>query len=141
MTIENFTPVESLLGGITIGLAVTLFLYTTGRLCGISGIAKAFPRSKNMNEFLWRGAFLLGLIGGAFIFTLIKGTDMTAAPVLTQLEPRLFIGAALVGMGTAYGKGCTSGHGICGLSRKSARSFAATMIFMAAGMVTVFFTR
>lgn len=138
MQIVNFTPVDSLLGGVLIGVATTFFLATTGRICGISGIAKSFMRSEKLENFLWRGLFILGLIVGGWIFIQFKGTGNTAVG-FHELNPRLFISAMLVGIGTAYGRGCTSGHGICGIARKSARSIVATCIFMFTAMVTVYF--
>ncbi len=138
MQIVNFTPVDSLIGGVLIGLATTLFLATTGRICGISGIAKSLMRSEKIEGFMWRGLFILGLIIGGFIYIQIKGTGNTAVG-FHDLDPKLFISAILVGVGTAYGRGCTSGHGICGIARRSGRSIVATCIFMFTAMVTVYF--
>lgn len=140
MQIVNFTPVDSLLGGILIGISTTIFLGTTGRICGISGIAKSFMRSEKLENFLWRGAFLGGLILGGFFFIQMKGTSNTAAG-FHELNPKLFISAMLVGVGTGYGRGCTSGHGICGIARRSVRSIVATCIFMATAMITVYLTK
>lgn len=121
----------SLLGGLLIGVAVWLMLAGLGRVTGVSGIAATAmtePRSS-----VWRFAFLLGLIVGGAVFGQVfnlYGVSITSPPWL--------IGAGLlVGVGTVIGGGCTSGHGVCGLGRRSARSLVATLTFMAAGMLTV----
>lgn len=138
MEIVNFTPLPSLLGGLLIGLAVTVFFYSMGRICGISGIAKSMCRPNQKQDFLWRLFFIGGLILGGLIYILLQGKENTAAAQLSSVDFKLILAAVLVGFGTAYGRGCTSGHGICGIARKSARSIVATCIFMATGFLTVF---
>ena len=121
----------SLFGGLLIGASVWLMLSGLGRVTGISGItatAITAPR-----ESLWRYAFLAGLIGGGLLFTRLFGTS--AEGVTTT--PWLIVAGLLVGFGTVLGGGCTSGHGVCGLGRRSPRSLIATLTFMAAGMATV----
>ncbi|EQC43887.1 YeeE/YedE family protein [Bacteriovorax sp. Seq25_V] len=139
MTIVNFTPLESLSGGLLIGLASTLFLLTTGRIAGISGILKGMFTSKTNDDRLVRLLFIVGLIAGGLIYNNIASAPINASAI-TEINPKLIIAAIFVGIGTALGNGCTSGHGICGLSRKSKRSIIATLLFMAAGFVTVFIT-
>lgn len=133
----NFTPWSSLVGGVVIGLAAALFLLFNGRIAGISGILGGlleWPRG----DIVWRIAFLLGLIGAPLAYGLFA--------TLPQVEvdagmATLVVAGLLVGVGTRYGAGCTSGHGVCGLSRRSPRSLVATVAFMAVGFVTVFIVR
>jgi uncharacterized membrane protein YedE/YeeE len=135
---ENFTPIASTIGGILIGLSASLLLLMNGRIAGISGIASGILNPKP-GEIAWRMAFLGGLVGG--------GVVMAAAfPALfvNSLGNSLAGTAAaglVVGFGVRLGSGCTSGHGVCGLSRMSARSLAATLTFIATGAVTVFVIR
>lgn len=135
---ENFTPLSSMAGGALIGLAATLMLLTSGRIAGISGILGGIL-ARWKAESLWRLSFLGGLLLGPASYLLI--TDSTieiepqAAPVLTVLA------GLAVGFGTRLGSGCTSGHGICGISRLSARSILATLTFMSAGIATVYVAR
>lgn len=133
----NFTPGLSLLGGVLAGVASALFILNNGRIAGISGILGGLLNPRK-DDVLWRIAFLLGLIAAPVItFMFIP------APVVTieaETVTLLFAGL-LVGVGTRYGAGCTSGHGICGLSRLSPRSLIATLTFMAAGMAVVFVMR
>lgn len=139
MTIDwnNFTPWISLSGGLMIGLATALFLLFNGRIAGISGIVGGLL-SPARGDVAWRIAFIAGLVISPLIFAL-------AAPVPeVQVEasyPVLLIAGMLVGIGTRYGSGCTSGHGVCGLSRRSPRSMVATIAFMVAGFVTVYIVR
>ncbi|HEX4924947.1 MAG TPA: YeeE/YedE thiosulfate transporter family protein [Bdellovibrionales bacterium] len=123
----------SLLGGSLIGVAASLMLIANGRVTGISGIYSGLL-GFNRADFSWRLAFVVGLISGAFVFWLIKPElfhNLSGRPIGV-----LAIGGLLVGFGTVIGSGCTSGHGVCGISRLSVRSVVATMIFMAAGVVT-----
>jgi uncharacterized protein len=121
----------SFVGGLLIGAAVWLMLSGLGRITGVSGIAAtalAKPRAS-----LWRFAFLLGLVlGGALFAHVFNATGSAVAS-----RPWLITAGLLVGFGTVLGGGCTSGHGVCGLGRRSARSLVATLVFMAAGMATV----
>ena len=139
MTIDwaNFTPWTALAGGLLIGLAAALFVLFNGRIAGISGILGGLLRAAP-GERGWRLAFLLGLVAAPLIY-------MLAAPLPpVQIDAgagTLIAAGLLVGIGTRYGAGCTSGHGVCGLARGSPRSLAATLAFMGAGFVTVFFVR
>ena len=133
----HFTPWLSLAGGIMIGLAAAMLVLLNGRIAGISGILAGAVFSGG-NERWWRLAFLAGLLLSPWLYRLTAGV-----PVM-QFEagwPALIVAGLLVGFGTRLGSGCTSGHGVCGLSRQSPRSLAATCLFMAAGFVTVFVIR
>lgn len=132
-----FTPWTSLAGGLLIGLAAALFLLFNGRIAGISGIVGGLLKPAR-GDIAWRIAFVAGLVIAPLVYAL-------AAP-LPQVHveanyPVLLIAGLLVGIGTRYGSGCTSGHGICGLSRSSPRSVMATVAFMFAGFVTVYVAR
>jgi uncharacterized protein len=134
---SHFTPWASLAGGLLIGTAAAMFLLLNGRIAGISGILGGLLRPK-AGDIGWRMAFMLGLVAAPLLYRL-------AAPLpLVQVDAGsavLVVAGLLVGMGTRYGSGCTSGHGVCGLSRLSPRSMAATAAFMVAGFVTVFVVR
>ena len=134
----HFTPLTALSGGILIGLAALLFLLIQGRVAGISGILAGLlaPATPDTG---WRWRFIGGLgVGGALGFWLLG----LPAPVLSQVSWHwLLVGGLLVGFGAKLGNGCTSGHGICGIGRLSVRSIVATLLFMLAGMVTVFIMR
>jgi uncharacterized membrane protein YedE/YeeE len=136
MTIINFTPVSAFIGGLIIGLAVMLFFALNGRLIGISGIARNFLNSndKRFDNFL----FLIGLILGPIIYQLFSKEVVSIN--ITNSIYLLGIAGLLVGLGTSIGSGCTSGHGICGISRFSLRSIIATATFMIVGILTVFVT-
>lgn len=125
-----------LVGGVLIGLASWLLLAALGRVAGISGIAAAAlsPSEGERGDVgAWRKMFLLGLIlGGAAAFALFAPPVQAMRPL-----PLLIIAGLLVGVGTVVGAGCTSGHGVCGLGRRSARSLVATLTFMATGIATV----
>ena len=133
MNIVNFTPVSALTGGLLIGLSVALFFILNGRMIGISGIASNFLISKNnrIENFL----FLFGLILGPLIYSLISGQEVTIS--ISSSLILLIIAGALVGFGTRLSSGCTSGHGISGISRFSLRSIIATITFMLVGILTV----
>ena len=129
----GFTPLESLAGGLLIGVAATALLWLNGRIAGISGIAWNAVREHG-DERAWRLAFLAGLVAGAGLwFALGPGV---APPRSGFPLPLLLAGALLVGIGTRLGSGCTSGHGICGLARLSPRSLAAVAVFMAVAVLT-----
>ncbi len=133
----QFTPWAALAGGILIGLASIAFALLLGRIAGISGIIGGLLRAEK-GDFGWRIAFVGGLLAAPVIYSLA-----TALPML-QIEagvPVLVAAGLLVGIGTRYGSGCTSGHGVCGLSRFSPRSMVATVAFMGAGFITVFLVR
>lgn len=130
----NFTPFASLLGGIILGLASALMLILFGRIMGISGIlGTALERPKN--DTLWRLVFIAGLISSAVVFAPFVDIARTV-PIETNIW-LIVLAGLLVGYGTRLGSGCTSGHGICGISRLSVRSLVATGIFMASGIMTV----
>ena len=133
MNIINFTPVSALTGGLLIGLSVALFFILNGRMIGVSGIASNFLISKDKkNENL---LFLVGLILGPLIYTFILGGEINI--LISNSLPLLTVGGILVGFGTRLSSGCTSGHGISGISRFSLRSIIATITFMIVGMLTV----
>lgn len=133
----NFTPGLSLLGGVLAGAASALFILNNGRIAGISGILGGLLNPRK-DDIIWRIAFLLGLIAAPTITFMF----MPAPEVTIEAETAtLLIAGLLVGVGTRYGSGCTSGHGICGLSRLSPRSLIATLTFMAAGIAIVFVMR
>jgi len=133
----HFTPWTSLAGGVLIGLAAAALILFNGRIAGISGIVGGLLRPAR-GDVGWRLAFLLGLVGAPLVYGLAA-----ALPEVTVEAggPTLVAAGLLVGVGTRYGAGCTSGHGVCGLSRQSPRSLAATLAFMLAGFATVFITR
>jgi uncharacterized membrane protein YedE/YeeE len=133
----HFTPWTSLAGGLTIGAAAAAFVLFNGRVAGISGILGGLLRPVR-GDIAWRLAFLLGLIGAPLVYVLFA-----ELPVVTVAADDLTLTVAglLVGLGTRYGAGCTSGHGVCGLSRRSPRSLAATAAFMLAGFAIVFVMR
>ena len=135
---NNFTPYSALIGGLIIGISASALLWLNGRVAGISGIANGALWS-NSNERTWRVLFIFGLMAGGFLYLAIFPN--TIQPRTGY--PMWLVGAAglLVGFGTALGSGCTSGHGVCGLGRLSIRSFAATMTFLIAGIVTVWSLR
>ena len=131
----NFTPYSSLIGGLIIGVAVVLFFITTGRLAGISGIVSS-TLEKNENKFS-NLLFIIGLVLGPLVFIFFSKNDVVFK--MTSSIPLIIVGGLLVGAGTKIGRGCTSGHGICGISRFSMRSIVATIIFMIFAMITVYF--
>jgi uncharacterized membrane protein YedE/YeeE len=133
MNIVNFTLASALTGGLLIGLSVALFFILNGRMIGISGIASNFLISKNnrMENFL----FLVGLILGPLLYSLISGQEVNIS--ISSSLILLIIAGALVGFGTRLSSGCTSGHGISGISRFSLRSIIATVTFMFVGILTV----
>lgn len=134
---QNFTPLSAASGGLLIGVAVAILLFFNGRIAGISGILGGLFNVRK-NDFAWRLAFLGGLALSATFWQMF-------APLPTiQVDASLstiIVAGVLVGIGTSYASGCTSGHGVCGLSRISPRSLVATIIFMATGMATVFVVR
>ena len=142
MTIDwnHFTPWASLLGGILLGVAVSLYILLNGRVLGISGILGGLLPAKR-GDATWRVAFLLGMFAAPWIYGLISSSAPTAPPRIDASVLILVVAGVLVGIGTRYGSGCTSGHGVCGLSRLSPRSLVATLCFMGAGFATVFVVR
>ena len=134
---EHFTPWSSLTGGLLIGVATAMFLLFNGRIAGISGILGGLLRPV-AGDIGWRTAFVLGLLGAPLVYGL--AARLPSVRVDADLTT-LVVAGLLVGFGTRYGSGCTSGHGVCGLSRLSPRSMVATASFMLAGFVTVFIVR
>jgi len=133
----NFTPLFSLVGGVVIGVAAAVLILFNGRIAGISGILGGILGASR-DEAGWRAAFIVGLIA-APVFA-----SMLGKPVMPDIQAgwgELIVAGFLVGIGTRYASGCTSGHGVCGISRGSVRSLVATATFMAAGFVTVFVLR
>lgn len=133
MNIVNFTPQSAFLGGIIIGLAVIIFFIGNGRLAGISGIVNATLVSKQYrtDNFL----FVVGLVLGPIFYAFF--TKINIPFLITSSLPIIVSAGLLVGIGTKIGSGCTSGHGICGISRLSPRSITATIIFMITAIITV----
>ena len=139
MTIVNFTPIESLLGGLIIGLAVAILYLMRGNYAGISGIYFNVI-SANKNGFFWRLLFTIGLIIGPVILSFFSYKDLGFE--MPNTNPIIIIvGGLLVGYGTQLGSGCTSGHGVCGIGRLSIRSIIGTCVFVGAGVLTVLLTR
>ncbi|MEC4718366.1 MULTISPECIES: YeeE/YedE family protein [Noviherbaspirillum] len=139
MTIDwtNFTPWSSLAGGLLIGMATAMFLLFNGRIAGISGVVGGLLRPAT-GDVAWRVAFVLGIVVAPLAFGLVAPLPEVQIDAGTVT---LIAAGLLVGVGTRYGSGCTSGHGVCGLSRRSPRSFVATASFMLAGFVTVYVVR
>lgn len=133
---ENFEIIKPLIGGLLIGLSTSLLLFLNGKIAGISGITKGIIEQKSKLERGWRMLFIIGLVLGGLIINLFLPQRLFADYSL-NLWLAIF-GGLLVGVGTALGNGCTSGHGICGITRGSKRSITATIVFMASGMLTVF---
>ncbi|MDD3650358.1 YeeE/YedE family protein [Immundisolibacter sp.] len=134
----HFTPYTALGGGLLIGVAAVLLLYLNGRIAGISGILNgALARQKG--DTAWRVAFLLGMLAGGGAFWWL--TPHAFVPRQGFPLPTLLVAGFLVGFGTRLGSGCTSGHGVCGLGRRSLRSLVATATFVGFGMLTVYVTR
>ena len=133
----HFTPWSALAGGLLIGLAAAALILFNGRIAGISGIAGGLLRPAR-GDAGWRIAFLLGLVAAPLVYLL--GAPLPEVRVEAG-SATLVVAGLLVGIGTRYGAGCTSGHGVCGLSRLSPRSLAATAAFMLAGFATVFVVR
>ena len=139
MTIDwiHFTPWTSLAGGVLLGIASALFILLNGRVLGISGILGGLLRPQK-GDTGWRLFFLAGLLVAPTLWALFSPA---VVPRIAAGWPVLMIAGLLVGWGTRYGSGCTSGHGVCGLSRLSPRSLVATLAFMGAGFVTVLLAR
>lgn len=132
-----FTPVSAIAGGLMIGLAAALFILLNGRIAGISGILGGLLTPK-ANDITWRLAFLAGLIGAPLVWLAFQPLP---AIRIDADYPTLILAGLIVGIGTRYGSGCTSGHGVCGISRLSLRSIVATLSFMATGFLTVYLVR
>tara|TARA_B100001123_G_scaffold383905_1_gene456270 strand:+ start:420 stop:839 length:420 start_codon:yes stop_codon:yes gene_type:complete len=129
----NFTPFQSFTGGLLIGIAVVIFFISTGRLAGVSGIVNSTltnSRNRAINIL-----FILGLISGPIIFMFFSKNSIPFQ--VTTSVPLIIFGGLCVGMGTKIGSGCTSGHGVCGISRFSIRSIIATLLFIFSAIITV----
>jgi uncharacterized membrane protein YedE/YeeE len=139
MTIDwlNFTPWTALAGGLLIGGAAAAFVLFNGRIAGISGIVGGLLRPAH-GDIAWRVAFLAGLVAAPLLYQLVAPLPEVR---IDAGRVTLVTAGLLVGLGTRYGAGCTSGHGVCGLSRRSPRSLVATASFMAAGFATVYVVR
>ena len=139
MTVDwaSFTPWPALAGGVVIGVAAAWFALVNGRVAGISGIVGGLVRP-TLPDFAWRAAFVAGLLVAPAVYALFGALP---AATFEASYPVLIVAGLLVGVGTRYGAGCTSGHGVCGMSRLSPRSIVATLAFMAAGFATVFVVR
>lgn len=133
----HFTPWASLVGGMLIGLAAALLIFVNGRILGISGIIGGLLQPK-AGDIAWRITFVLGLLATPLLW------QQWIAPIAATIDAgwgTVIVAGLLVGIGTRYGAGCTSGHGVCGLSRLSPRSLIATLTFMGAGFAMVYITR
>ncbi len=142
MTIDwtHFTPWASLAGGILLGIASAMFVLLNGRILGISGILGGLLAPKDADTG-WRVAFVLGLLAAPLTLSLFAPADLVSAPRIEAGYALVVVAGLLVGYGTRLGSGCTSGHGVCGLSRLSPRSLVATLSFMGAGFLTVYLLR
>lgn len=132
-----FTPVLALIGGLLIGLAAAMFVLLNGRVAGISGVLGGLLKPVK-GDWAWRAAFIAGLIAAPAIHGLLRSMPK---PSIEAGPAALLVAGLLVGVGTRYASGCTSGHGVCGISRLSPRSMVATVVFMSAGFATVFVLR
>ena len=133
----QFTPVSALIGGSLIGLASLWLMASTGRIAGISGITGALI-APDGGDRIWRLAFIAGLVVAPLIY---MATDQTIETTIPASTPVLITAGLLVGIGTQLGSGCTSGHGVCGISRLSTRGITATITFMVTGAMAVFVMR
>ena len=134
---QNFTPWTSLAGGVILGTAAAVFILVNGRILGVSGIVGGMLRPRS-GDLGWRLAFLLGMLAAPVLYLALDGT------IPARIDAgwgTLVLAGLLVGAGTSAASGCTSGHGVCGLSRLSPRSLAATLSFMAAGFAVVYVVR
>lgn len=134
---HDFTPISALAGGALIGLAASLLLIAAGRIAGISGITGGllFPAREDLR---WRALFVVGLVAAGIAAALLAPDSIGTSP---RSYVALAVAGLLVGVGTRLGNGCTSGHGVCGISRLAPRSIAATVVFMGTGMLAVVLTR
>jgi uncharacterized membrane protein YedE/YeeE len=132
----NFTLLNSLIGGILIGIAAIIVFIVNGRIMGISGIIGNLITHKETDQISWRIIFILGVLIGPLLFIIFFKEIKSEMVANTTF---LILSGFLVGLGTSLGSGCTSGHGICGLSRFSIRSIVATFVFVISGMITVYF--
>ena len=136
----HFTPFASLTGGIILGIASAIFILVNGRILGISGILGGLMPPK-LGDTFWRISFLLGLLVAPTLFHAVVPAQYITAPRIDATDIMVVIAGLLVGIGTRYASGCTSGHGVCGLSRLSPRSLVATLSFMGTGFAMVYVMR
>ncbi len=137
MVIENFTLIPSLVGGLLIGISSSILMLFNGRIAGISGITKEiFNKSNSAHEKTWRALFVMGIIIGGFLISIVMPEVTAKSSNLNYIQ--MIIAGLLVGIGTSLGNGCTSGHGICGLARRSPRSLTSVITFIATGFFTVY---
>jgi uncharacterized membrane protein YedE/YeeE len=136
----HFTPFASLTGGIILGIASAIFILVNGRILGISGILGGLMPPK-LGDTFWRISFLLGLLVAPTLFHAVVPAQYITAPRIDATDMMVVIAGLLVGIGTRYASGCTSGHGVCGLSRLSPRSLVATLSFMGTGFAMVYVMR
>lgn len=139
-TMTNFAPVWGLVGGALIGLAAIILMLTIGRIAGVSGIVLNAMTASDAAGRSWRLAFILGLPLGALLVTAVGLKDWSSMSFPATM-PTMVIAGFIVGAGSTFGSGCTSGHGICGLARFSMRSIVATVTFIASAAATVFVIR
>ena len=136
---QNFTPYASLIGGVMIGLAALLLMLTQGRVMGVSGILGGIVMPSDKSDIRWRVLFVIGMLTGPFAVIDLLDRPVDIMPAASGMI--LPVAGFIVGLGTAIGSGCTSGHGICGLARLSPRSLVAVGTFIATGIATVFLVR
>lgn len=137
--VTEFTPVQSAIGGAVIGLSAVLLLLGSGRIAGISGILARLVAPRSGSQPLDALAFVAGLVAAPVVWTQVTGASVTQ--IVTGNLLLLIVAGLLVGFGAVYGGGCTSGHGVCGLSRFSTRSLVAVATFMTTAAITVFVVR
>ena len=136
---QNFTPYASLIGGVMIGLAALQLMLAHGRVMGVSGILGGIVMPSGKSDIGWRVLFVIGMLAGPFAVIHLLDRPVDIMPAASGMI--LPVAGFIVGLGTAIGSGCTSGHGICGLARLSPRSLVAVGAFMVTGIATVFFVR
>lgn len=134
-----FTPLQSLAGGLLIGLSAVMLMALLGRIMGATGILAGVLLPASLADWSWRAAVVLGMLCGPWVVMLVTGSLPTIE--IPATGAMLVIGGLLVGVGVTLGSGCTSGHGVCGIARFSLRSIAATLTFMATATITVFVLR
>ena len=137
LDLNAFTPWSALAVGVLIGVAAAMFVLLNGRIAGISGVLGGLLRPSR-GDIAWRAAFVLGIVAAPWVYSIVTAWPQ---PQIDAGQGALVVAGLLVGVGTRYGSGCTSGHGVCGLSRLSPRSLVATAAFMGAGFATVYVIR
>ena len=137
LDLNAFTPWSALAGGVLIGVAAAMFVLLNGRIAGISGVLGGLL-APSRGDIAWRAAFVLGIVAAPWVYSIVTAWPQ---PQIDAGQGALVVAGLLVGIGTRYGSGCTSGHGVCGLSRLSPRSLVATAAFMGAGFATVYVIR